>query len=59
MKLDKIVYNHLDLINLIKNNTGLIVNCDPRDLYVDIQFKSGKFNIEVFRKDKKELEISL
>jgi len=57
LKLNKVLYNHADLINLIKNNTAALTNTNPTDLYVDLFIKDRKISVSVVRKDKKELII--
>lgn len=58
MKLKQIIYDHIDLINLIKNNTSLFTDANPADLYIEFKItKNSKINIAVFRKNKKDLEI--
>lgn len=58
MKFNKINYDHADIIGLIKHNTAALTETSPADLYVDLSIKDRKISVSVFRKDKKELEIS-
>lgn len=58
LKLKSIKYDLRDLINLLKNNTGLIANCNPKDLFVDIKVRNNKLlECSVRRLDNQDIEI--
>lgn len=59
MKFKGVNYSQIDLIELIKNNTAAMSNCEPRELYVNLNISGGKVTAEVVRKDDKEIEIVL